>query len=156
MTFLREHAATVIEEVPFVQIVAYDHYRRLGRTDAQHIFATLPDHPDYRPDDFNNPLDCRIIRSRDEIKDHRYHQILLQIKEIGEQNHLRNQRTTLLNHMSEGSALPDELARGFRVPLARIWNYTGTLVSIQNELMSLVPNVVTLGPVQVEPGAPAG
>jgi hypothetical protein len=158
LAYLKAHAARFFEELPFVQLVTRGHYKKLGRTDAQHILATLPEYPGYRPEDFDSTLDCRIIRPRDQIREYgtmRCSYFLLQVAEVRDQNRLRDDRTVLLNHMGEDPVPPRELAKGFRIPLASIAKYEGTVTELQDGFMPLLPEVVTLGPVQLEPSPPA-
>lgn len=154
VAYLQERVEVFIRELPFVSLVAGGTLKRLGRGDGQDILTTLSEHPNYRSSSFNNYIDCEVIRTRIGGKsygDVRCVHFSLQIQEIGYPSLLPRERVTLLNHMGVDSIPKAELSKGIRLPLASVTGFEESSTTLGFGFKALLPEAITLGPLQMEP-----
>ena len=162
LEYIEEHAQKMIRKIPFVPLISEVHYRWSHRTDGQHILDTLPGHPNYVSYLFNTPIECRVMGAsvRVQGKTGRYpghpRRLQISLQEVRYLDRLRSEQAILLDHMgaeAEIEKLPERSKKAFAAPLATVIGYEHT-EQTREDIKRLSPEVVTLGPLQLEPPPP--
>ncbi len=124
---------------------------KFTRTHAQAILDTLPDHPDYIPSYATTDLECVVkglsVRSNHQGKICRI-RYMVDVQEQYYVGRLQRERAMLLGHAGVELTNPEDLKLRLRIAMLRRARNESSVACAMGQLL---PECVTLGPIQLEP-----